>query len=134
VADVLVVIRLKRRSWFKPAHGFGEWVGLIGGLSVAAGVVAVVVLLIIGVFRQVSVTVRNDTRAWVRIAGCVDDAADVSAGDTFTAEGIPEHGILFCLITPTAAGTSRCVAVPQAPPRGVAELSGLRVVSTSRCD
>ncbi len=126
-------MRLKRPSWFKPMHGLGEWIGFIGGILAALAVVVVIGFVIVGLFRQVSVTVRNDTRAWVRIADCVDDAEDVSTGETFTAEGIPEHGQLFCVVTP-AAGPSRCVAVPQASPRGVAQLSGLGVVATSRCD
>jgi hypothetical protein len=126
-------MRLKRPSWFKPVHGLGEWIGFIGGILAALAVVVVIGFVIVGLFRQVSVTVRNDTRAWVRIADCVDDAEDVSAGESFSAEGIPEHGLLFCLVTAAAAGPSRCVAVPQASPRGVAQLSGLRVVATSRC-
>jgi hypothetical protein len=127
-------MRLKRPSWFEPVNGLGEWIGFIGGTLAALAAVIVIGFVIVGLFRQVSVTVRNDTRAWVRIAGCGHDAADVNAGETIAAEGIPEHGLLFCLVTSAAAGPSRCVAVPQAPLRGVAELSGLRVVATSRCD
>jgi hypothetical protein len=83
---------------------------------------------------HLDVTVRNDSVRWMRFASCVDDSADIKPGETFVAEGKPDHGQLFCLVTPEAAGTSRCVAVRK-PPAGetTVALSSLPVVSSSRC-
>lgn len=56
------------------------------------------------------IEVRNDTGTGVRVAVCVDDAADVDAGETFTAEGDLGHDTIECQIWD---GTmSRCVAIP----------------------
>jgi hypothetical protein len=60
---------------------------------------------------NVHVSVRNDTGAEVRIARCVDDSADVEAGDTFTAEGVPQHNELSCRVTHNN-GSQLCVSIP----------------------
>jgi hypothetical protein len=84
---------------------------------------------------HLAVTVRNDGKRWMRIAGCVDaESFDINPGEKFVAEGKPDHGQLFCLVTPGAAGVSRCVVVrkPRAGETTVA-LSSLPVVPSSRC-
>jgi hypothetical protein len=96
---------------------------------VIAGAIAVLIFL---TERHKTVTVRNDTGSGVRIAACNDGGQDVNAGESFTAEGVPSHGLLFCLITPErGTGRSRCVAVPQTT--SPVALSELRIVGTSRC-
>ena len=61
----------------------------------------------------VDITVSNDTGGHVRISACVDDSADVDAGDTFVAEGVPDDDHLFCLVTPDDK-SEQCVAIPHA--------------------
>jgi hypothetical protein len=100
------------------------------GVSVAAAAV-IGVILVVALSGHKEVTVRNDTRTWVRIASCVDDAAETNSGDSFVAEGVPDHGALYCLVTSEAAGPSRCLAVPDAG-RHV-RLSELATVAASRC-
>jgi hypothetical protein len=39
--------RLNRASWFEPVHGFGEWVGFLGGILVAVLFVLVVLAYLI---------------------------------------------------------------------------------------
>jgi hypothetical protein len=104
---------------------------VFGPFVVALVIAGAIALLLVLVEIHKAVTVRNDTKSWVRIASCVDDADDVNAGASFRAEGVPEHGLLFCLVTPEATGTSRCVAVPQRT--GPVALTALRVVAASRC-
>jgi hypothetical protein len=85
--------------------------------------------------KRLSVTVRNDTGSWVRVAGCGSDADDVNAGATFVAEGVPKHGFVFCLVTPEAARRSRCVGVPtETDTPGDSKLLSLKIVPRSRCE
>lgn len=100
---------------------------------------AVAVLAVIGVFvargisRHVAVDVRNDGAVAVRIASCVDDAADVNPGEVFTAEGSPPNDRLACLVTYGSA-PSRCLAIPSVKSvNGTVALSRLVRVSDSEC-
>src|ERR1700730_1517120 len=78
----------------------------------------VAVLVVIGIFvaagisRHVAVAVRNDGNRAVRIASCVDDAADVNPGEVFTAEGSPPNDRLACLVT-SGSAPSQCLAIPR---------------------
>jgi hypothetical protein len=101
-------VRVKLPEWFVPLHGFGEWVGFLGGLLAVSGLV--IVLLLVATANHVSIRVHNDTELFVRVSRCVDDAADVERGEDFDAEGVPEHDQLVCWITPSR-GPKRCVAV-----------------------
>jgi hypothetical protein len=100
-----------------------------GGVAAAAAVIGVILVVVLS--GHTEVTVRNDTRTWVRVASCVDDAADINSGDAFVAEGVPDHGALYCLVTPEAAGRSRCLTVPYAGKH--LRLSELATVAPSRC-
>lgn len=99
----------------------------------------VVVLAGIGVFvargisRHVAIDVRNDGAQAVRIASCVDDAADVNPGEVFTAEGSPPNDRLACLVTYGSA-PSRCFAIPRVKSvKGTVALSRLVEVNDSEC-
>jgi hypothetical protein len=100
----------------------------------------VVVLVGVGVFvargisRHVAVNVRNDGKRAVRIASCVDDAANVNPDEVFTAEGSPSNDRLACLVTYGAA-SSQCLAIPLVKSvKGTVALSSLVRVSDSECD
>jgi hypothetical protein len=99
----------------------------------------VVVLVGVGVFvargvsRHVAVDVRIDGNRAVRIASCVDDAADLSPGEVFTAEGSPPNDRLACFVT-YDSGPSRCLAIPRVKSvKGTVALSQLVRVSDSEC-
>lgn len=61
---------------------------------------------------HMTVSVRNDTQEYLRVADCVDDSVDVAPGDTFTAEGRSKNDKLVCWIT-RSNGSHRCVTVPR---------------------
>lgn len=82
-------------------------VGLI--VAVLAGIGVFVAR---GISRHVAVAVRNDSARAVRIASCVDDAADVNPGEVFTAEGSPPNDRLACLVT-YGSVASQCRAIPR---------------------
>jgi hypothetical protein len=111
----------------------------LGWKRVLTGALALTVLVVIGVFvargisRHVAVDVRNDGSRAVRIAGCVDDAADVAPGEVFTAEGSPPNNWLPCLVT-YGSLPSRCLAIlgVKSVKRTVA-LSELVRVNDSEC-
>jgi hypothetical protein len=99
----------------------------------------VAVLVVIGVFvargisRHVAVDIRNDGALAVRVASCVDDAADVNPGEVFTAEGSPPNDRLACLVTRGSA-PSRCLAILRVKSvKGTIALSQLVRVSDSEC-
>jgi hypothetical protein len=75
-----------------------------------------------------TIEVRNDTGAEVRVADCVDDSADVAPGNTFTAEGRPEHDALECQIG-NGGTMTRCVRIPVSAEETPFRLSRAVVVS-----
>jgi hypothetical protein len=106
--------------------------------GVAVGLV-VTVLAVIGVFvargisRHVALEVKNDRAQAVRIASCVDDAADVNPDEVFTAEGSPSNDRLACLVT-SGSAPSQCLAIPKVRSvKGTVLLSQLVRVSDSEC-
>jgi hypothetical protein len=124
-------LSVKHPQWFEPVRGFGEWVGFLGGVLALLAVVLVVVLVAIA--NHVDIRVRNDTGAYVRVSGCVDDAADIEAGETFDAEGVSQHDRLVCRVTPSQ-GPGRCVVVPVPRSASVtALLSRLPTLRASAC-
>lgn len=123
---------VRRTPWFEPVHSFGEWVGFLGGILVFS-VLFIGVPVLVATANHVTLRVRNDTRMFVRISGCVDDAANVEPGEDFNAEGVPPRNRLACSVTPSH-GPARCVAVTV--PRSshvTALLSRLPTVHTSMC-
>ena len=124
-------LSVKRPQWFEPVRGFGEWVGFLGGILALLAVLLVVV--VVATANHVAIRVRNDTGAYVRVSGCVDDAADIEAGETFDAEGVPENDRLLCSVTPSQ-GPGRCAAVPLPSSSSVTTLlSHLPTVRASAC-
>lgn len=82
---------------------------------------------------HMTISVRNDTQQYLRVAGCVDDAVDVAPDDTFTAEGRSESNALICWIT-YPSGLHRCVAVRNVEGmRGDVPLSRAIDVSPGKC-
>lgn len=82
--------------------------------QVRRGLLAVVLGLLVGIAGgcgNVMVPVGNDTGAYVRVADCVDDSADVEPNETFDANGIPSNDELVCLVT-RSHGFEQCVAIP----------------------
>jgi len=73
---------------------------------------AILALLVSGC-ASVKIHVKNDTGVYVRIAHCVDDSADVEPGETFDAEGVPDHEELLCVAAPNQEH-GHCVAIPDA--------------------
>jgi hypothetical protein len=124
---------VKRPSWFQPVRGLGEWVGFLGGIVVAAAVIAFAVLLVKGIANHVSVSVRNDSHATVEISDCTDDPETFGPGEVFHAGGVPEHGELACFVA-FGEGPARCIAIPRVRSihRTIA-LSQLVVVPSSKC-
>jgi hypothetical protein len=91
------------RSWLERALTVGLIAAVLAGIGVFVAQ---------GISRHVTVDVRNDSARAVRIASCVDDAADVNSGEVFTAEGSPPNDRLPCLVTYGSA-PSQCLAIPQ---------------------
>jgi hypothetical protein len=121
-----------------PTQGSGMMAALGWKRALMVGLI-VAVLAVIGVFvargisRHVAVDVRNDGARAVRIASCVDDAADVNPGEVFTAEGSPSNDRLACLVTYGSA-PSQCRAIPRVKAvKGTVALSQLVRVSDSEC-
>jgi hypothetical protein len=121
-------VRVKRPEWFIPVHGFGEWVGFLGGIVALSGLVVIVALVVTA--NHVSIRVHNDTGMSVRVSLCVDDAADVEPGENLSVDGVAEHNQLVCWITPSD-GPQRCVAVKV--PRPANETVLLSRLPTVRC-
>lgn len=82
---------------------------------------------------DVHVAVRNDTGSDVEVAGCVEDTLGVGAGDTFTADAVPQNGNLYCVLL-GRDGVERCVSIPNVEGvRGTYPLSRTGRVPLSRC-
>ena len=112
----------------------GEWVGFLGGLIVAAAVVAFVVLLVKGIANSVTVSVRNDSHLTVAINGCNDGTEFIEPGDVFRVQGIAEHNQFDCLVS-YHEGQEQCMVIPHARfIRGTIDLSQLIRVPRSRCE
>lgn len=87
----------------------------------------------VGCASSVTVRVLNDSGQPVRIASCVDDSADIGAGQEFNAQGVPSHGALACLVT-AGDQPSRCVALKLRIRRSaIVPLSRFSTVPESRC-
>jgi hypothetical protein len=88
---------------------------------------------LVGCATSQSVRVRNDNSFAVRIAACVDDAQDLRPGETFDAQGVPDHGTLACSVT-RLGGVERCVGIPHADAvQGTIELSRTIALPHGRC-
>lgn len=132
------MVKLKSNGEQEPTQDSGIMAALGWKRVLTAGLI-VVVLAAVGVFvaqgisRHVAVDVRNDGNRAVRIASCVDDAADVNPGEVFTAEGSPPNDWLACLVTYGRA-PSQCVVIPQVKSvKGTVALSRLIRVNASEC-
>jgi uncharacterized protein YceK len=95
---------------------------------------ALVIALLASGCSSVTVQVKNDTGAYVRIAHCVDDSADVDPGDTFDAGGVTDHGELLCVVSRNEEN-GRCMAIADASSiHGTFLLSHAMRVARSRCE
>ena len=56
-------MRLERPNWFEPVRGFGEWIGFLGGIAVACGIISLIVWNV--------VRVRDRDITWSELA-CID--------------------------------------------------------------
>ena len=90
-------------------------------------------LLVSACASSVTVNVRNDTGAGVRIAGCVDDSADVGPDGAFDASGVPQGGQVRCDVA-TVDAHEHCVAIQRPRSvRGTVLLSRLTAVRSGWC-
>jgi hypothetical protein len=81
-------------------------------VALVSCLVLLVAFMTINPFGRVEISVLNDTGRGVRISGCVDDAADIDAGDTFSVSGVPDGDRLMCWEYHSEIG--RCIAIPHA--------------------
>jgi len=126
-------MRIQSPSWFEPVRGLGEWVGFLGGLIVAAAIVAFVVLLVKGFANSVTVSVRNDSHLTVAINGCNDGTEFIGPGHVFHVAGLPDHDRFYCIVS-FHEGQEQCVVIPHVREiRGTIDLTQLRPVQRSEC-